>query len=75
MEPIKGTLIAAVAAIATVAIGCGGDDNSAGDSPAKRQSRPATVPAELLGTYATTLRRADLPDNPPPELTDGSRTW
>jgi hypothetical protein len=85
MELTKGILIAgmttirlacaAVAAIATVAIGCGGDDNNAGDSPAKRQSRPATVPAELLGSYATTLRRADLPHNPPPELTDGSRTW
>jgi hypothetical protein len=66
---------AALAAIATVAIGCGGDDNSAGDSPAKRQSRPATTPAELLGSYTTTLRRADLPNNPPPELTHGSMTW
>ena len=65
---------AALAAIAAVATGCGGN-NSAGDSPAKPQSRPATGPAELLGSYTTTLRRADLPQNPPPELTDGSKTW
>lgn len=34
----------------------------------------APPPVELLGTYATTLKRADVPAEPPPEL-DGQRVW
>jgi hypothetical protein len=48
-----------IAAIACAVVplglaGCGGGD--------------AGVPAELAGTYVTTLQQTDLPANPPPEL-------
>ena len=38
---------------------------------------PAVVraPDELVGAYAVTLEKSDLPSDPPPELTDGSSTW
>ena len=68
----------ALAAIATLAAGCGDDDNTADSGAAtsqKQQSRPPTVPAELLGRYTTTLQRADIPKSPPPELTEGSPKW
>lgn len=70
--------LAALAATATLAAGCGGDDNNADTGAAaseKQQRRPPTVPADLLGRYTTTLQGADIPKNPPPELTDGSPRW
>jgi hypothetical protein len=75
---ISRLALAALTAIATIAAGCGDDANNADSGAAasqKQQSRPPTVPAELLGRYTTTLQRADIPKSPPPELTDGSPTW
>ena len=77
MTTTRHALIA-LAAIATLAAGCGDDDNTADSGAAasqKQQSRPPTVPAELLGRYTTTLQRADIPKSPPPELTEGSPKW
>jgi hypothetical protein len=70
--------LAALAATAAIAAGCGDDGNTADVGAAaseKPQSRPPTVPAELLGRYTTTLQRADLPHDPPPEVSDGSPRW
>jgi hypothetical protein len=57
------------------AVGCGGDsDSDAGKKGAKTQAeRPA--PPDLVGTYSRTLKRADLPANPPPELTVRAERW
>jgi hypothetical protein len=55
--------------------GCGSDDDSATSSQATTKAAPAKIPAALLGTYTTTLRPKDIPPNPPPELTHGSKTW
>jgi hypothetical protein len=50
-----------------------------GSSKPTRPSPPsggaAQVPSSLLGKYTTKLKRSDLPGKPPPELTEGSRTW
>jgi hypothetical protein len=63
-------LVGALVALA----GCGGDDDSDKSSTKSSTAAEATVPAELLGTYETTLKKTDLPANPPGELT-GSRDW
>jgi hypothetical protein len=52
--------------------GCGSDDDS---KTTKTAPASGPVPATIVGTYTTTLRRSDLPANPPPELTHGSSTW
>ena len=64
-------LVPIVAAGMCIAAGCGGDDDSdtAGTTSSKAAADP--VPAELLGTYTTTLKKSDLPANPPGELTAG----
>jgi hypothetical protein len=58
-------------------VGCGddSDEGSKGsESSAKKQSeRPA--PADLVGTYSMTLKRSDLPANPPEELTNQAEKW
>jgi hypothetical protein len=66
--------IAALTALA-LAGGCGSDGDSA-DS-AEKASKPAggPPPKELLGSYTTTLTPGDVPSNPPPELTSGSKSW
>jgi hypothetical protein len=47
---------------------CGGEDKAA---PAKASGPPA----ELLGTYRTTLAKGDLPPDPDPVLSDGIGGW
>ena len=49
---------------------CGGD--SAAPS-ATTGAQTASVPAALIGTYATTLQHSDIPANAPPEL--GELEW
>jgi hypothetical protein len=50
-----------VCAVALVALaGCGGDSDA-----------EEGVPAELVGTYTTTLAEGDIPPNSAPELTSG----
>jgi len=63
-----------IAVVLSMAAGCGGDDDS--DTSGTKSSTAAAdpVPAELLGTYETTLKKSDLPANPPGELTAGP-TW
>ena len=72
---MRPTLLAV--AVAAVAGGCGSDDSSdtssSGTAPASAPAA-AAVPQDLLGTYATTVRKADLPPSPPPELT-GTKNW
>ena len=67
--------VAFLAVSLMAASGCGSDDDSATSSQATTKAALAKVPAALLGTYTTTLRPKDIPPNPPPELTDGSKTW
>jgi hypothetical protein len=64
------------AGLALMAPGCGSDNAS--DAPAastKAAATPASAaPKELLGTYETTLRTTDYPENAAPELT-ASKRW
>jgi hypothetical protein len=62
-----------VATVALVPAGCGSSGAKKGSSSAP--SVEGSAPASLVGTYTTSLKSADLPPNPPPELTDGSNTW
>jgi hypothetical protein len=79
MNSTRSTLTA-LAAIAAVAAGCG-DDDSKDAAPAEAgpstsaKTTPPTVPADLLGTYKTTLKPGDIPGNAGPELTQSSRRW
>jgi hypothetical protein len=57
----------AASALALLAAACGSS------TPSKQAHRG--TPSNLLGTYTATLKASDLPAKPPPELTDGSRTW
>ena len=59
---------AAIAVAAAAAAGCGSDDDNA------KQAEQAPPPA-LLGTYSMNLSAADLPADPPPELTDRADRW
>ncbi|MEA2472907.1 MAG: hypothetical protein QOE06_822 [Thermoleophilaceae bacterium] len=64
------TRAVAITAVLALVAGCGSDK--------KGTSKPAAgtkAPPQLVGAYSTTLQTKDLPPNPPPELTDGSRTW
>ncbi len=40
-----------------------------------RAATEASVPAELVGTWTTTLASKDIPAGAPPELTEGGRRW
>jgi hypothetical protein len=51
--------------------GCGGGDSATSGAPGEASG--GAVPAALVGTYTATLREADVPENPPPEL--GELTW
>jgi hypothetical protein len=59
--------------IAAALASCGGGS----DGGNKEATKPAehSAPAELVGTYSITLKRSDLPANPPQELTDGGGRW
>src|SRR6478735_4846882 len=63
-------------AFAAIAGGCGSDDTSDTSSNSTSEAAPpaAAVPQDLAGTYTTTLRKGDLPPNPPPELTE-TKDW
>jgi hypothetical protein len=60
--------------LAVAAVGCGGDDNG-GSATVASSPAQGTVPADLVGTYAMTLKPSDVPPNPPPELTDRAEKW
>jgi hypothetical protein len=62
---------------AALALGaCGSDDGGSNSSTtAKRAAAGGPAPPQLLGTYTMTLARADLPPNPPPELSTGLGRW
>ena len=64
---------AVVALAATAALWSCGESND--DSPAPAASPPPSVPARLLGTYTMSLKPADIPPSPPPELTDHAKNW
>src|SRR5690242_4278547 len=72
--PTTRLTLIALAASAALLGGCGdrSGDTTHTSTPA---ARAAAVPTTLVGEYTTTLRRSDLPANPPPELTHGSSTW
>jgi hypothetical protein len=61
--------LALAVSILTLA-GCGNDSSSKPAGPTASAKTAKPPPKELLGTYATMLRRADLPADVPPELTD-----
>ncbi len=73
------SLMALVLALPIIAAaGCGGDSSdrtTAAASAAPQGNKPGgPPPAELLGTYTTTLKRADVPASAPPEL-KSQRAW
>jgi hypothetical protein len=73
MRPI----LISTAALALAGLGCGGDDEQTSSPSSAGTATPQAVappPAELLGTYTTTLKRSDVPDPAPPEL-DGQYRW
>ena len=53
-----------------VGASCGGESAA---PEATTEAQAAGVPAELLGTYTTTLEQADIPASAPPEL--GELEW
>lgn len=61
----------ALPAILLLATGCGGGSSSSSTSTVAE----GPAPAELAGTYSTTLKPADLPSKLPPELADGGLKW
>lgn len=67
-------ILISTAALALVGAGCGGDDKASPSSSATTPQAAAPAPAELLGTYTTTLKRSDVPKPAPPEL-DGQYRW
>jgi hypothetical protein len=71
MRPI----LISTAALALAGLGCGGgDEKSPSSSPATTTPQTVTPPpAELLGTYTTTLKPTDVPDPAPP--CRASYTW
>ena len=72
MRPI----LISTAALALAGLGCGGGDDKASSSSSATATPQAVTPppAELLGTYTTTMKRSDIPDPAPPEL-DGQYRW
>ena len=72
MRPI----LISTAALALAGLGCGGGDDKASSSSSATATPQAVAPppAELLGTYTTTMKRSDIPDPAPPEL-DGQYRW
>jgi hypothetical protein len=66
----------AIGVVASICVGgCGSGDDSETSSKAPAESAEQRAPDELVGTYTTTLKRSDLPPNPPDELTHGSMQW
>jgi hypothetical protein len=59
----RATLCLLVGTLAVALSGCGGSDSEEG------------VPAELVGTYTTTLQASDLPRPNQPEFVDGGLEW
>ena len=59
----KLTFICGLAALSLAVAGCGGGEGDDG------------IPAELVGTYTTTLEAGDIPANPAPELENAAGEW
>lgn len=60
--------------------GCGGSESSAPTvtgvgGTASSASTGGAIPPELLGTWTTRLKEADLPADLPPELANAATTW
>ena len=58
----KLTFVCALAAVPLALAGCGGGGDEG-------------VPAQLVGTYTTTLEAGDIPENPAPELKNAAGEW
>jgi len=58
----KLTFVCALAALPLALAGCGGGGDEG-------------VPAQLVGTYTTTLEAGDIPENPAPELKNAAGEW
>ncbi len=69
--PARLCLVLLVPALMLVSA-CGGDGDSSSSTAGASEGPP---PANLVGTYSTTLKPSDLPAHPPPELTGGSAEW
>jgi hypothetical protein len=61
-----------IGVLATLMLGACGSDDDAGSGGA---ASPKRAPAQLLGTYTTTLKSADLPADAAEELTHSSLKW
>lgn len=72
--------LGAAAVLAVVgAVGCGGGSDADAGKKGTKASAPTPAerpaPPDLVGTYSRTLKPADLPANPPPELTERAERW
>jgi len=59
---------------------CGGGEseegaNESATAPAETSANEGAAPAELAGTWTTTLKPSDIGASAPPELVDGGPSW
>ena len=69
-----------VGASALAVSGCGGSESSAPTvtgvgGTASSATSGGAIPPELLGTWTTSLKKADLPADVPPELANAATKW
>jgi len=67
----------AIGASMLVVSGCGGSESSAPTATGAggTATSEGSIPAELLGTWTTNLKKADLPAEVPPELANAATKW
>ena len=65
---VSGAVLVAVS-------GCGGSGSSAPTATAAGGTAGSPIPEGLLGTWTTSLKKADLPTDAPPELANASTKW
>ena len=71
----RSTCLLAVPLAALALSACGSDDKESSGATTARPAAGGPAPPQLAGKYTMTLTRADLPPNPPPELSDGLGRW
>jgi hypothetical protein len=70
----------AIGALVLAVSGCGGSESSAptatvAGGTAGSATSEGSIPSELLGTWTTSLKKADLPADVPPELASAATKW
>jgi hypothetical protein len=68
----RSRLVVVLTAVAAISAGCGGGGDSSSSKAGTSEGPP---PANLVGTYKTTLKSGDLPPDPSPVVADGGPGW